>query len=535
MLLSMQTILTHYNNTVEKPMENEFPGTNKELTPLTNSNRIQVMDLLRGFALIGIIMMNIEWFNRPVSALLSFDYSLTGFDWASSWLVKVFVEGKFYKLFSILFGMGFAIMLVRAQEADRKFGAWFTRRMLALFVFGMAHLIFLWGGDIIHDYAVGGLLLLGFVLLLRIKKLARFNTPATFAKVGFSLLLMPLLVSMFAALYFGVTRDNTVITNDWQQEVSINQQLDVLLQQEKDNPKEIWVSKDTEIEDESTLIAASAAVIDSDVEALEEKEEAVEEVDEDSMTDEELIIYKAQQRFERKQSRAQDEAKETAAFTQTSYIEATKYRAKSAVEALGNTPTFAFFVCLPLFMVGYWLVASGRMKNPQQHQSFFSVMCWGGLSIGLLLSIAGTFISLHPVTKSAIEVRAGGQTIFYYGQFVLCAGYIGLFVKLASKAWFIKGFSWLAPLGKMALTNYIGHSIILTTIFYGYAGGMFGQIARGQQMLIVVAVIFAQVVFCTLWLKFFRFGPLEWLWRSITYLKWQPLRLEKKLDTSIAS
>ncbi|MBA6252940.1 MULTISPECIES: DUF418 domain-containing protein [unclassified Colwellia] len=163
-------------------MENEFPSANKELT---NSNRIQVMDLLRGFALIGIIMMNIEWFNRPVSALMSFDYSLTGFDWASSWLVKVFVEGKFYKLFSILFGMGFAIMLVRAQEADRKFGVWFTRRILVLFVFGMAYLIFLWGGDIIHDYAVGGLLLLGFVLLLRTKKLARFNTPATFAKVGF--------------------------------------------------------------------------------------------------------------------------------------------------------------------------------------------------------------------------------------------------------------------------------------------------------------------------------------------------------------
>ncbi|TWX58534.1 DUF418 domain-containing protein [Colwellia hornerae] len=511
-------------------MENDLIPTNKALTPLTNSNRIQVMDLLRGFALIGIIMMNIEWFNRPVSALMSFDYSLTGFDWASSWLVKVFVEGKFYKLFSILFGMGFAIMLVRAQEADRKFGAWFTRRMLALFVFGMAHLIFIWGGDIIHDYAVGGLLLLGFVLLLRTKKLARFNTPATFAKVGFSLLLMPLLVSMFAALYFGVTRDNTVITNDWQQEISINQQLDVLLKQEKDNPKEILLNKNIEVEAESTLIAT-----DSDIKALDELEEVVEEVDEDSMTNEELITYKAQQRFERKQKRAQDEAKETAAFTQTSYIEATKYRAKSAIEALGSTPTFAFFVCLPLFMVGYWLVASGRMKNPQQHQSFFSVMCWGGLSIGLLLSIAGTFISLHPVTKSALEVRAGGQTIFYYGQFVLCAGYIGLFVKLASKAWFIKGFSWLAPLGKMALTNYIGHSIILTTIFYGYAGGMFGQIARGQQMLIVVAVIVAQVVFCTLWLKFFRFGPLEWLWRSITYLKWQPLLLEKKRDTSIAS
>lgn len=505
-------------------MENDVLPVNKQLVPLTNSNRIQVMDLLRGFALIGIIMMNIEWFNRPVGALLSFDYSLTGFDWASSWLVKVFVEGKFYKLFSILFGMGFAIMLVRAQQADRKFGAWFTRRMLALFIFGMAHLIFLWGGDIIHDYAVGGLLLLGFVLLLRTKKLAKFNKPETFAKVGFTLLLMPLLVSMFAALYFGTTRDNAVITDEWQQKIAINQQVEVLLQQEKDSPKALAVTNKIAIEEETASTDEST-----------KPEEDVVEIDEDSMSDEELIAHKAQKIFERKIKREKRVAKEITAFTEGSYIEATQYRAQSAIKALANTPPFAFFVCLPLFMVGYWLVASGRMKNPEQHQGFFSVMCWGGLSIGLMMSIAGAFISLHPVAKAAIEVQAGGQTIFYYGQFVLCAGHIGMFVKLANKAWFLKSFSWLASLGKMALTNYITHSIILTSIFYGYAGGMFGQIARGQQMLIVVAIIFAQVVFCTLWLKFFRFGPLEWLWRSITYMKLQPLLLDKPTSSSVTA
>jgi uncharacterized membrane protein YeiB len=524
-------LIDYINNKVKNMMDNDVILEKKQLTPLKNSNRIQVMDLLRGFALIGIIMMNIEWFNRPISALMSFDYGLTGFDWASSWLVKVFVEGKFYKLFSILFGMGFAIMLIRAQEADRKFGAWFTRRMLALFVFGMAHLIFLWGGDIIHDYAVGGLLLLGFVLLLRTKKLARFNKPETFAKVGFSLLLLPLVVSMFAALYFGVTRDNTVITDEWQQKVAINQQVEVLLQQEIDNPKVLTANKETLIEGEENLITAPPTEKSATTEGSEEK--ADEEVDEESMSKEELIAHKANKRFARKLERKEELAKETEAFTQSSYIEATKYRAEGALKALANTPPFAFFVCLPLFMVGYWLVASGRMKNPELHQGFFSVMCWGGLSIGLMLSLAGAFISLHPVAKVAIEVQAGGQTIFYYGQFVLCAGYIGMFVKLASKAWFLKSFSWLASLGKMALTNYITHSIILTTIFYGYAGGMFGQIARGQQMLIVVAIIFAQVVFCTIWLKFFRFGPLEWLWRSITYMKLQPLLLDKPFTTSV--
>lgn len=505
-------------------MENDLVPQNQQLTPLNNSSRIHVMDLLRGFALIGIIMMNIEWFNRPVSDLVSFDYNLTGVDWASSWLVKVFVEGKFYKLFSILFGMGFAVMLVRAQEADRKFGAWFTRRMLALFVFGMAHLIFLWGGDIIHDYAVGGLLLLGFVLLLRTKGLARFNKPVTFAKVGFSLLLMPLLVSMLAALYFGVTRDNAVITDDWNEKVSVNQLVEAYLIKEKDNLITFLADDEIAIADETVSKEES-----------EQAEDMAEEIDEENMSNDELIVHAAQEIFESRLKSEGRLTKETIAFTEGSYIEATQYRAKSALEALGDTPSFAFFVCLPLFMIGYWLVASGRMKNPELHRGFFSVMCWGGLSIGLMLSITGAFISLHPVAKVAIEVQASGETIFYYGQFVLCAGYIGMFVKLSNKPWFLKRFSWLASLGKMALTNYISHSIILTSLFYGYAGGMFGQIARGQQMLIVVAVIFVQVVFCALWLKFFRFGPLEWLWRSITYMKLQPLLLEKQIVTSTIS
>jgi uncharacterized membrane protein YeiB len=480
------------------------------LTPLTNSNRIKVLDLLRGFALIGILMMNIEWFNRPVSALLSFDYSLTGGDWAASWLVKVFVEGKFYKLFSILFGMGFAVMLLRTQQTERKFGAWFIRRMLALFVFGMAHAVFLWGGDILHSYAVAGMFLLGFVLLLQTRKLARFNKPETFAKVGFSLLLMPLFVAMLAGLYFGTTRDNVEITDDWQQKTAINQQSDILLQQAKEEAIELIGEKDKATVENYNVI-----------------DESVTEVDEDKMSDKELIAYKAQQRFEGKQKRLDRQASEIEAFTQSSYLSATKYRAEAALRSLANTPMFSFFMCLPLFMIGYWLVASDKIKHPEQHQGFFSVMCWGGLSIGLMLSIAGTLISLHPVAKTAKEVGAGGQVIFQYGQFILCAGYIGMFVKLASKAWFIKSFSWLASLGKMALTNYISHSIILTSIFYGYAGGLFGQIARGQQMLIVVMIIFAQAILSTLWLKFFRFGPLEWLWRSITYMKLQPMLLEK--------
>ena len=76
----------------------------------------------------------------------------------------------------------------------------------------------------------------------------------------------------------------------------------------------------------------------------------------------------------------------------------------------------------------------------------------------------------------------------------------------------------------MALTNYIMHSAILSTIFYGYGFNQFGEIPRSEQMLMVVAIIAAQAVVSSLWLKVFNYGPLEWLWRCATYMKLQPLR-----------
>ena len=263
-----------------------------------------------------------------------------------------------------------------------------------------------------------------------------------------------------------------------------------------------------------------------------EDDEEEEEIDEDALSPEELIAYKVDKRVESELEHEKDIAKEVKVFTQGSYLEATIYRAEQSLTALAITPMFATFVCLPLFMIGYWLVASERLKKPENHQAFFNVMCWGGLLLGLMLNIAGTFLVLHPVAKAAVEISAVGETIIYYGQLILAAGYVGLFVKLAQKARFLNFFSWLAPLGKMALTNYIMHSVILTSIFYGYAGGMFGQIARSQQMLLIVAIIFCQVFFCKFWLKYFKFGPLEWLWRSMTYLKLQPLKVTKVTPAS---
>lgn len=490
-----------------------------KLEPIANKQRIQVMDLLRGFALIGIIFMNIEWFNRPLSELVSFDLSQTGGAWATSWLVKVFIEGKFYKLFSILFGMGFAVMLINAQQAGRPFGAWFIRRMLALFLFGMAHMLFFWGGDIIHDYAVAGLFLLGFVYLLNTQRLAKYNQPKTFANVAASLILAPLIVTLIAALFFGSTRTNEVVTTEWKERTAVLNGAESKLSEYKLSEEFLNLS---------TIDASSIQTLAENSGAKDDKQTVLanETVE---LSSEEKITARIEKRFQRKKEQAVALEKERQIFARASYWEVVQFRIDSVAAELSKTPAMAFFVCMPLFMIGYWLVASEKIKNPEEHTSFFNVLCWGGLGVGLVINIVCVFIMLHPATQYAREIQIASNNLFFYGQYILCLGYIGLFVKLSLKPWFIKGFSWLAPLGKMALTNYISHSIILSSLFYGYAGAMFGQVGRAEQVIIVVLILLVQVVFCHFWLKVFRFGPLEWLWRSFTYLKWQPLKVKAEV------
>src|SRR5690606_19162568 len=138
-------------------------GTNPsgEFGPVAIRDRIQALDVLRGFALLGIALMNVEFFNRPIADL---DGGLaagaSGMDYRVGWLVQVLVRGKFWTMFSLLFGMGFAVMLARAGQAGRGFLAPYLRRTLALAAFGALHYICLWTGDILFSYATGALLLM---------------------------------------------------------------------------------------------------------------------------------------------------------------------------------------------------------------------------------------------------------------------------------------------------------------------------------------------------------------------------------------
>ena len=493
------------------------------LAPVAADQRINALDILRGFALIGILFMNIEWFSRPISNLGGFNPDLTGLDHAVGWLVRCFVEGKFYKLFALLFGMGFAVMLTQAMRKDRPFGAWFTRRMLVLFVFGLLHMVFVWQGDILHDYAFSGLLMLGFIFLLRKKRFEKFNNPKSMLKLALWWLSIPMLIASLVGIGFGVSFDRQSISELWQEKQEIRVLVSQLEEEaEAAEAKALLSTELGELSEEMPEVLPEELPIteQAQVEPSTEEEEVVES-EEVEPTPQEL----AQEIFEAEQEHAQNGVDEIAALRDGSYWEATVFRAKSLMIWLIFTPIFALTLLVPIFLLGYWLVVTGAIKDHAQHPRLFGYMARIGLGVGLFVTVGGLVIMGHPAAEDIMPIQGVGNLLFNGGQFFMAAGYLGLMVRLLDSPKWQKMLAKLAPMGRMALTNYIMHSVILTSIFYGYAGGFYGEISRAPQMLIVIAIVMLQIPLSSWWLKHYQFGPLEWLWRSLTYKARQPFKV----------
>jgi uncharacterized protein len=504
-----------------------------ELSPIKPSLRIDAMDILRGFALIGILMMNIEWFNRPINELGSSNVALTGFDHAVGWLIRCFVEGKFYKLFALLFGMGFAVMLNSAIEAGKPFGAWFVRRMLVLFIFGVLHLIFLWEGDILHDYAFAGLTLLGLIFLFRSKRMQKFNHPAAFLKLGLWWLLLPSIIGVLVGIGFSVSHDNQKLSEKWHERQQI---LTLVEQLEKQAELTVLMPM---VETSELLTTQTKSDAFSDYQADEQsrsvtpEDDSVEVIEQEHLVENETeqnieltIQQQAQEIFEAHQENKQAVADELAALQNGTYWQATQFRAEKSIEHLMITPAFTLGMLIPIFLLGYWLISAGIMRNYQQHTVLFTGMSRIGLGVGLFTTVAGLLVLGDPAAEHVGLLQLVANFLYNMGQMFMAAGYLGLLMGLLTSPRWHRCLAHLAPLGRMALTNYLMHSLILTSLFYGYAGGLYGEVSRAPQMLIVIAIIGLQIPLSSWWLTRYRFGPLEWVWRSLTYKKWQAFKIQ---------
>jgi uncharacterized protein len=471
--------------------EDESVIPSPKLKPLDKHKRVDALDILRGLALVGILLMNIEWFNRAIISLGAHDTTLTGIDHAVGWLIRCFVEGKFYKLFALIFGMGFAVMLLRAKDAGRPFGAWFVRRMLVLLLIGIAHMIFLWGGDILHQYAIAGLILLAWVTY------KKTEDPKAYLKLALMWLMIPLFLVSFLGSILGMVFNESKYQEIWQNEL------------------DIYTAVEQQLLINTDVILEKNDAIDSEESSA---EEAI-------LTDEELREITIAETIEQRKALQADIAEEDSAFMQNSYWQATEYRLGFLGFMLMFTPIMSLVVLIPIFILGFWLVVTEKITKHQEHHKFFSLLAKVGLCVGIPLNVASILIIQHPATAISVVLQGVGQTLFYIGQYLLSAGYLGLVVCALNKQIWKKFFLAFSPMGQMALTNYLMHSVILTSIFYGYAGGQYGEISRAPQMLIVLAIIVAQIFLSKWWLNRYRFGPMEWLWRSLTYKKMQTMKL----------
>jgi len=408
----------------------------ENLAPIAVTERIEAMDVLRGFALLGILLMNLEGFVGPVLASGSgLDPALAGMDRTVDLLIYVLVQGKFYTVFSLLFGMGFAVMSQRAEQAGRPFAGVYWRRGLVLLAIGMIHAVFIWAGDILIMYALCSFLLLAF----------RPLPPRWCVWLGLTLYAIPVglmyVMGVMGSLLGGTEGWNAFITEAG---------------------------------------AKMQALIDG----------------------------------------------ERAAYGSGSYAEATWQRLETIGIGLSNITLFGFIVFC-MFLLGAWFVRSGAIARPHEFPRLYAGLRWVALPVGLLCMMGS--VALAPAMDGlTFNMRTSNAfALQMVANLLMCLGYVAWIVRaLASPAW-QRPLSALAPAGRMALTNYLMQSLVCTWIFYGYGLGYFEQLPRAWQPVFALALFGLQVLASYLWLSRFRFGPMEWLWRSATYLKPQPLRLRK--------
>lgn len=401
------------------------------LQPIAPAERILALDVLRGFALLGIVLMNIEAFVGPLNqALAGVNPALRGADRVVDALVYILVQGKFYTLFSLLFGMGFAVMAQRAEAAGRRFGLLYLRRSLALLVIGLCHALLVWSGDILVSYALLSLLLPAF------GEAPRRWLPWLAAAVY---LCAPALVMALGALG-SLMQAVPSASAHWQQQMA-------------------------------------------------QAGEAVQQMDQ-----------------------AQRQA-----FGSGSYTQATAQRLRDFGATLQgllvNGPSI-----FGMFLLGAWFVRSGAIVQPAQSARLFAWLRWAALPAGLGLMLASYALSPW-MDPSRLDLRSSSAfSLALLANALMCLGYLAWVLRAGAR------LRWLAPAGRMALSNYLLQSLVCTGIFYGYGLGWFERLPRVWQVPFALVLFALQALASSWWLRHFRFGPMEWLWRSVTYLRLPPLR-----------
>lgn len=400
---------------------------NTNIQPTSTSKRHIFLDALRGFALLGVCLANYPEFSLYTFQSKEFLNGMpsAGVDRVVKFLQYLFIDGKFYTLFSLLFGIGFSIIISHAAQRGANGFRIFYRRMIILALIGCTHLMLIWSGDILLLYAVLGMLL----------PLFRNMSDKKILTIAVILLLVPIAIDatceatgVFLARF----------------------------------PYEQWWS-----------YAGKYGITETNFGSWLRDAESYSEVSQ----------FLAQGAWERMYE----------------FVDGNRY-----------------FKVMGLFLIGFTVGRNKIYADLGSHRHLLKSVALWGIGIGFPLSFLYAYsgVMSHPFGNAAHTLL---YTVSVYPLGFGYAALLGLFCIKHGNLTIWKVFA--AP-GRMALTNYISQSLIGMFLFYGIGLGLGASCGLGETELIATGVFVFQIAFSMVWLSFFRYGPLEWIWRMLTYGKW---------------
>lgn len=424
--------------------------------PTKEKSRINSLDVIRGIALLGILLMNINGMGLPYSYS---DPSIAGGSDGLNlkvWIAnEMLFEGTMRGLFTLLFGAGVILLTNRLE----KNGAGITtadiyyRRILWLLVFGLINVwVLLWHGDILYPYALFGLMLFPFR-----------NTS-----------IKNLIIMGCVLISIGVWWD----VSDYNSDLEIRK-------------------------------------VGLEAQVLKDQGDELSDIQEKNL--------KAWEKFNTKKT-----PEEVAEFIEKMHqgywsIATEKIKTNQFMETW--LPYRVWIWDILSYMLLGMAFFKLRIFHGERTNGYYLIMLVAGYLIGLTIN----YFETNTVLESNFDKLTMGKAGMTYqiGRLFTTIGHIGLFMLFIKSG--ILGLlqKALAAVGRMALTNYLMHSVITSILFYGFGFALFGTLQRFELYYIVGGIWIFQLIFSSIWLKFFQYGPVEWLWRSLTYQKLQEFKIDK--------
>ena len=372
----------------------------RPLQPIEKQERIEMVDALRGLALLGILLANTPYTENPGSAA----------DTTLNFLFHLLIEKKFITIFSMLFGFGFYVQLKRAEEAGINFSGYYLKRMLILLLIGCLHAYLFWNGDIIRNYALCGMALL-FIYKWSSKRIIRTG-------ILFSVVFTAMVFILNGAIGVQYTYDTTIVRE--------HPVADSYL-------RYLWINTRTD----------------------------------------------------------------------------------SFVNFIQDSPITMVF-CFGNMLIGFWMARSGFFQQPEK----FNLVRKKLIIAGVLLGITASYV-FWMITTGKLELTPALLWLPFFivtGLLLQSLFYVSAFIDL-SRTKARKLLSLFTPVGKMSLTAYLLQTVFYLLVFFHWTNGfrLYGKIGMTETYLIAIVFFAFQVLLCRLWLKYYDQGPVETLWKRLSY------------------